>query len=360
MINVTKSYLPPLEEYIDHLKGIWQRVHLTNGGPLVMELEDQLRQYFQNPNFLFMGNGTIAIQIAIKALELKGEILTTPFSYVATTTSILWENCTPVFVDIEPETLTINADLIESFITNSTTAILATHVYGVPCDVEKIKKIAEKHHLKIIYDAAHSFGVKYKGTHLVNFGDVSTLSFHATKLFHTVEGGAILSNDSELLKKMYLYRSFGHTGNDYYSIGINGKNSEIHAAMGLCILPKIEYLIEKRKNISALYDDELFKNNLIIKPVIRENTEYNFAYYPVIFHSEKALLKVCEALNKENIFPRRYFYPSLNELPYLQNQNACKVSEDISLRVLCLPIYDSLSDQEVQMISEIILRALQQ
>ncbi|MCX6210264.1 MAG: aminotransferase class I/II-fold pyridoxal phosphate-dependent enzyme, partial [Bacteroidetes bacterium] len=196
MINVTKSFLPPIEEYKKLLDGIWNRAHLTNNGPLVVELEQKIKNYLNVPHFFFLNNGTIAIQIAIKALELKGEIITTPFSYVATTSSIVWENCEPVFVDIEPTTLTIDATKIEAAITPNTTAILATHVYGIPCNVELIETIANKHNLKVIYDAAHAFGVEYKGKGLLNYGDVSTLSFHATKLFHTVEGGGVTANNA--------------------------------------------------------------------------------------------------------------------------------------------------------------------
>ncbi|HLP19244.1 MAG TPA: aminotransferase class V-fold PLP-dependent enzyme, partial [Chitinophagales bacterium] len=241
MIPVTKSFLPPLEDYNKLLQGIWQRVHLTNNGPLLLELEGKLKSYLTSKHFIFLNNGTSAIQIAIKGLDLKGEIITTPFSYVATTSSIVWENCKAVFADIEEETLTIDANKIEALITPKTSAILATHVYGIPCNIEKIEKIAKKHNLKVIYDAAHAFGVKYHGQALTNYGDASTLSFHATKLFHTTEGGALITNDEDAAHRFSYMRNFGHKGQeDFWGLGINAKNSEFHAAMGLCVFPHIE------------------------------------------------------------------------------------------------------------------------
>ena len=234
MIPVTKSFLPPIEDYIEYLKQIWDSNQLTNNGPLVKELEQKLKEYFDVKHLFFVSNGTIAEQIAIKAADLKGDIITTPFSYVATTSSIVWEGCQPVFVDIDPQTLCMNPDLIEDAITEKTTGIIPTHVYGIPCDVEKIQEIAEKHSLKVIYDAAHTFGGKYKGKSIASYGDISFLSFHATKVFHTVEGGAIITNDDELAHKISYMRNFGHNGpEDFWGVGINGNNSEFHAAMGL-------------------------------------------------------------------------------------------------------------------------------
>jgi dTDP-4-amino-4,6-dideoxygalactose transaminase len=353
MINVTKSYLPPIEEYQKYLSQIWESSWLTNQGPLAQELEFKLKEKLGVKNLLFVSNGTIAIQLAIKALDLKGEIITTPFSYVATTTSILWENCTPVFADIDPETCCINPLQIESLITKKTSAILATHVYGIPCDVDSIAEIAKKHNLKIIYDGAHAFGVKYKTKSVFEHGDISTLSFHATKLFHTVEGGAIIVQDDELYKKILLYRSFGHIGDDYYSIGINGKNSEFHAAMGLCNLPYIDDIITRRKTIAARYLSNL-KTLPLAFPEIPESVEYNYAYFPIFFQDEKELLTVREKLSLQNINTRRYFYPSLNKLPYINSINNCPVSEDIAKRVLSLPFYPQLTFEEVDWICSLI------
>ena len=235
MINVTKTFLPPLDEYIKYLEKIWETHWVTNQGPLAEDLESKLKEYLNVKNLLLVSNGTIALQLAIKALNLKDEIITTPYSYVATTNSILWENCTPVFCDIENKTFCIDADKIEKLINENTSAILATHVYGFPCDVVKIKSLADKYNLKVIYDGAHAFGVNYKNQSLLNFGDISTVSFHATKIFHTIEGGAVITNEDKLNEKLFLYRAFGHLDDEYFSIGINGRTSEFHAAMG-CLL----------------------------------------------------------------------------------------------------------------------------
>lgn len=348
-INVTKPSLPDFNEYTNYLKGIWERNHLTNRGPLVIDLESQLKKFLDVDHLLFVSNGTIAIQIAIKALEMKGEIITTPFSYVATTTSILWENCTPVFVDIDPETFCIDASKIEAAITPKTSGIIATHVYGFPCDVERIDQIAKKHKLKVIYDAAHAFGVNYKGKSILSYGDVSTLSFHATKIFHTVEGGAIVSNDRKMDETIFHYHAFGHIGDDYYRLGVNAKNSEVHAAMGLCNLPGIPGVIDKRRALADRYREELRSLPIEI-PQVPSSIDYNYAYFPVLFASEKTLLKVKAHLEQKGIFTRRYFYPSLNNLPYLKDMGACPVSEGISKRVVCLPFYQQLSDSEFSLI----------
>ena len=356
MIPVTKAYLPPLNEYQKYLEKIWETSHVTNLGPLVKELESKLKAYLGVKHLFFVTNGTVAIQIAIKALELKGEIITTPFSYVATTASIQWEGCKPVFADIEPRSFTIDSSLIEEKITAKTSAILATHVYGIPCDVEAIQKIAAKYKLKIIYDAAHAFGVNHRGTSVLNHGDVSTMSFHATKLFHTGEGGAIITNNDGLARKISYLMNFGHKGQeDFWGLGINGKTSELHAAMGLCVLPRVKELISKRKKIFQYYDANLTEANLV-RPAILSETEYNYSYYPVLFASEELLLKSRQALNEKQIFPRRYFYPSLNKLNYVDNVNMT-VAEDISKRVLCLPLYHDLSEPELKMIAGSIINA---
>lgn len=287
MIPVTKPFMPPKKEYEDYLKGIWEREYITNNGPLVRQLEAKLKEYLNTKNVLFTSNGTIALQIAIKALDLKGEIITTPFSYVATTSSIVWEGCTPVFVDIEPNTLNINPALIEASITEKTSGILATHVFGNPCDIDSIKSIADKYNLKVIYDAAHCFGSLYKDKSVFEYGDISTASFHATKLFHTVEGGGIFSDDDELIQKMEYMRNFGHAGfGKFNGIGINGKNSEFHAAMGLCNLNFMNEVLEKRKHQCLRYDDLL--QNIPLKRISIENDAlWNYSYYPVIFNTRK-------------------------------------------------------------------------
>ena len=349
MINVTQTFLPPIEEYVALLQDVWESKWLTNRGKLVQRLETKLKQYLGVKHLLAVNNGTFALQVAIKALDLKGEIITTPFSYVATVSSIVWENCTPVFVDIDADFLTIDETKIEAAITEKTSAILATHVYGNPCNVEAIEDIARRHNLKVIYDAAHCFGVKYKGESLLNWGDVSTLSFHATKLFHTGEGGGVVCNDDELADKIFNLHNFGHNGpEDFYGLGVNGKISELQAAMGLAVFPYIDKIICKRRQLVAQYNDFLAATP-IRQINIREGTEWNYSYYPVIFDTEEKLLSAQLTLNKENIFPRRYFYPSLNTLPYVANHN-CPVAFSVSHNILCLPIFHNLSIDDVEII----------
>ncbi|TVP43483.1 MAG: aminotransferase class I/II-fold pyridoxal phosphate-dependent enzyme, partial [Mongoliibacter sp.] len=237
MIPVTKPFSPPIEEYKKYIDEIWERNWYTNNGPLVNQLEKDLKQYLGVSEVAFVSNGTIAIQIALKALGIHKKVITTPFSYVATTSSLVWEGCEPVFADIDSNTLNIDPLKIEELIDEDTQAILATHCFGNACEIDQIEKIAHKHGLKVIYDAAHCFGTKYKGESIFNFGDISTTSFHATKLFHTIEGGAIFSGNKELRKKVSFLRNFGHDGPEKFNgVGINGKNSEFHAAMGLCNL----------------------------------------------------------------------------------------------------------------------------
>ena len=359
IINVTKIYLPPIKEYTKCLKGIWGREWVTNNGLLVKELEAKLKKYLGVKHLFFVSNGTIALQIAIKSLRLKKEIITTPFSFVATTSSIVWENCKPIFVDINPDTLNIDTNKIEKAITKNTEAILVTHLYGNPCNIEKITRITKKYNLKIIYDAAHAFGVKYKNKALASYGDISILSFHATKIFHTIEGGAIITNNDKLAEKIKYMRNFGiQDQENFCGLGINGKNSEFHAAMGLCILPKIKQLIKSRKETSKLYDKLLInKGSNIKKPKINTNTAYNYAYYPILLPSEKILLKIKTKLNEKYIFSRRYFYPSLNKLNYVKYK-PMKVTEDISKRILCLPTYYQLEKKKILQISDIINNCL--
>lgn len=352
-VNVTKSFLPPLEEYQQQISRVWENGQLTNQGPLLREFESKAKNYLTVENFHFVSNGTIALQIALRALDItQGEIITTPFSYVATTSAILWERCTPVYVDIEPDTFCIDPAKIEAAITPDTKAIMAVHVFGYPCDTEAIQLIADKHNLKVIYDAAHAFGVLYEGKSLLDQGDISTCSFHATKPFHTIEGGCVIAKDEAVSDKLELIKRFGHHGDEHYMLGINAKTSEFHAAMGLCNLGYIEEIIKDRQKVTAWYDEQL--QGAVQRPQINNEVRYNNAYYPVLFNSEAALLDVFEKLNAENIFPRRYFYPSLNTLPYLQNSQACPISEDISSRIACLPLYADLDEAVVRRICEII------
>lgn len=356
MIPVTKPFLPPKEDYENYLKGIWQRQWLTNMGPLASELEMKLKDHLKVNHLLFVTNGTVALQMAIKVLDLKGEIITTPFSFVATTSSIVWEGCTPVFVDIDKDTLNIDASKIEAAITENTSAILATHVYGNPCDVIKIEKIALKHNLKVIYDGAHAFGVQVSGKSIFDYGDISTCSLHATKLYHSIEGGLVITKDANLLKKLAYMRNFGFDGPEAFAeLGLNGKNSEFHAAMGLANLKFINEIHTSRKGITERYDEKL-KNLKAKKPIWSAIASENYAYYPIIFETQELMLKCMEQLKGYEIFTRRYFYPSLaSTLPYLTSKKL-EITDDIASRILCLPLYYHLTTEEVDLICRLMLR----
>jgi dTDP-4-amino-4,6-dideoxygalactose transaminase len=353
LITVTKTFLPSIEEYNSYLKRAWDKEWLTNRGELTLELEEKLKTHLDVPHIIITNNGTIPLQIALKLFGNGGEIITTPFSYVATSAAILWENCKPVFVDIHPEYLTIDETKIEVAITPKTTAILATHVFGNPCHVTKIEAIAKKHNLKVIYDAAHCFGVNYNNKSVFNYGDVSTCSFHATKIFHTGEGGAMFCNDKDVYHKLFYSHNFGHNGPlDFHGLGINAKISELQSAMGLAVFDNISSIFSERKKVVDFYNDSLdFSNLKALK--IRENTEWNYSYFPVIFNSEEILLKVQSELLKEKIIPRRYFYPSLNTINYI-NGEKMPVSESIAARILCLPLYVGLSNADLEKITHII------
>lgn len=353
MINVTKTFFPPLEEYQKQLQRIWLNEWLTNRGELVIELEEKLKNYLSVDHILVTNNGTIPIQIALKLLGNGGEIITTPFSYVATSAAIVWEHCTPVFVDIHPEYLTIDETKIEAAITEKTTAILATHVFGNPCNVEVIENIAKKHNLKVIYDAAHAFGVTYNGISIFEYGDVSTCSFHATKLFHTGEGGALFTKDAELQHQLFYSHNFGHNVPlAFHGLGVNGKISELQAAMGLAVLPHMETILTERKRVVGFYIQNLNLDKIQTLK-IRENTQWNYSYFPVVFKDEATLLQVQKDLNAQNIFPRRYFYPSLNNIDYLGGQKM-PVSESIASRVLCLPLFKELIENDLVQIVKIL------
>lgn len=344
MINVTKTFLPPIAEYQQHLQRAYDNNWLTNRGELVLELEQKLKKYLDVPHIIATNNGTTPLQIALKLLGKQGEIITTPFSYVATTAAIVWEYCTPVFVDIHPDYLTIDETKIEAAITPKTTAILATHVFGNPCHVEAIEAIAAKYNLKVIYDGAHAFGVQYKGKSIFEYGDISSCSFHATKLFHTGEGGAIFTTDEQLKHQLFYSHNFGHNGPlAFHGLGINAKMSELQAAMGLAVLPYMNTIIAKRKKVVDYYNRHLDFSKL--KPLkIRDNSSWNYSYYPVIFKTEEQLLEVEQKLRTNNIIPRRYFYPALNTIEYANGKHM-PVAESIASRVMCLPLYDTLEEK---------------
>lgn len=355
MINVTKTFFPPLEEYHAQLQRVWDNQWLTNRGALVQELETKLADYLtlQESKMILMNNGTIPIQIALKLLAKGGEVITTPFSYVATTSAIVWENCTPVFVDIHPENLTIDETKIEAVITDKTTCILATHVFGNPCNIEAIEAIAQKYKLKVIYDAAHCFGVTYQGKSIFEYGDISTCSFHATKLFHTGEGGALFTKDSELFHQCFYSHNFGHDGPlAFHGLGINGKISELQAAMGLSVLPYMPTILQARAAVVDLYDSHLDFDK-VQKMKLREHTQWNYSYYPILFKEEATLLKVQKELNEAQIFPRRYFYPSLNTVPFVRQQKM-DVSENLSSNIICLPLFVGIEKNIIKEIVKII------
>ena len=355
MIPVTKSFLPKLEDYITFVKEAFDKEWLTNRGALALNLEARIIEYLEAPPMFLTNNGTIPLQIALKSLGLNGQVITTPFTYVATTSAIVWENCTPVFVDIHPDYLTIDESKIEDAITDETTCILATHVFGNPCNISEIDRIAQKYGLNVIYDAAHCFGVKYCGKSIFSYGDVSTCSFHATKIFHTGEGGAVFCEEKDLFRKLYSSHNFGHDGPySFNGVGINGKISELQAAMGLSVLPYIEFIISERKYLVGIYD-MLLDFTKLRKMTLRASTLWNYSYYPIIFNSEELLLNTELALNELDIYPRRYFYPSLNKLSYVK-ESKMPISESVSSRILCLPLYVGLSAESLEKISKIVNR----
>ena len=356
MINVTETYLPDEKKIMDMFGPLWKTKFITNRGPYVRQLENELKNRFKNPNVLITTNGTLALQMAIRLLP-RGEIITTSFSYIATTSSIMWEGYTPVFVDINPINFNIDVNKIEKAITSSTRAILATHVFGIPCNIGAIDSIAKKFQLKVIYDAAHCFDVRYKDESIFSFGDISICSFHATKLFHTAEGGGIWCNDKSMLDKVFKMHNFGHDGPTRIStIGINGKIDEFRAILGLSILDDIESLIDKRKGVYDIYIDQL--NSTKLQFINLETTfKWNYSYFPVVFEAEKTLLRVMRELNKSEIYPRRYFYPALNTLPFYP-YTKMEVSESISKRILCLPFHHNLDIFQLEKVIKIINKNL--
>lgn len=353
IVNITKTFLPPIKSYFKYIEKIWDSNQLTNQGPLLKQFETKLKKYLHVRHLHFVTNGTLALQLSIKALGIEdGEIITTPFSHVATTLSILWERCKPVFVDIEMDSFCIDADKIEKKITKKTKAILAVHIFGFPCNVEKIEAIAKKHGLKVIYDGAHAFGVKYKGKFLLDHGDISICSFHATKIFHTAEGGCIIPRSKKNDEELEIKKKSGYRGDNHCGLGTNAKASEFQAAMGLCNLEYVDEIIGSRKRIFDLYDKLL--GDTFARPKFAQGLEYNYSNYPIVFDSENEMKKAISKLNKENIFPKRYFYPSLNTLSYLKKRQKCPNSEYLSSRVLCLPLFGDLKKSKVERICKVV------
>ncbi len=356
-IYVTMPTLAPLEEVNELMKGIWASGIMTHNGPLVQRFEKECAAKLGVPNMVSCVNGTIALQMAIRALKLKGEIITTPFTFIATISSIIWEGCTPVFVDIDPETLCIDPKKIEEKITYHTVGIMPVHVFGNSCDIEAIGAIAKKHNLKVIYDACHSVGVDYKGQSVFNYGDISVTSFHATKMLNTTEGGGCFTQDKELDEKLRRIRFFGFENHaDIVEDGTNGKMTEVHAAVGLANLKYLDAALADRKR-KYLY----YKEKLSVIPGLsfqKINEGCNYSYFPVIFPDEATLLKVQAKLQENSIFPRRYFYPSVNTFTRLVPYTPMPISEDIASRILCLPLYFTLADDDIERIIQIIVNAI--
>ena len=357
MINVTKTYLPNKDKYKKYIDEIYTNGWVTNNGPLVKLLEKRLAEYLGVKNMVLVSNGTVALEIAYRVLGIKGDVITTPFSFVATTSSLVTNGLSPIFSDIDAKTLNLEANNIENRITKNTSAIVPVHVFGNGCEVEKIDAIAKKNDLKVIYDAAHAFGVEYKGESILNYGDISTLSFHATKLFHSIEGGALIINDDNLVKKARYLINFGIKNEESIpELGTNAKMNEFEAAMGLCMLDEIEIVTTARKKVFELYERELLGKVQLQE--MNEHVTLNHSYFPIVLESEIQLLKVQKALNEHDVYPRRYFYPSLDTLCYIKPKQFMSNSRDISPKILCLPIYPNLDLSDVKIICDIIKKSL--
>jgi dTDP-4-amino-4,6-dideoxygalactose transaminase len=347
-----------MSEFAAYLAQILSLRHFTNHGPFVERLEAALKTRLSVPHLALCANGTLALQIALRAAGLAGKkVITTPFSYVATVSALLWEGCTPVFADIDEETLCLSPRAVSEKITPDVVGILPVHIYGNACDLDAFDTLTKEAHATLIYDGAQCFGSAYNGRSLLDYGDYATCSFHATKVFHTAEGGCVVAHTPEAVEAITLLRAFGHRGDAHYRLGINAKLSELHAALGLALLGGVEENIAARGKIRAVYD-ALLPSRGLRRPVLKKGLEYNHAYYPVIFDDEKTLLRAVERLNAENIFPRRYFYPALNTLPYLEEAQACPVAESVSRRILCLPLYPGLEVASVERISDILKNCL--
>jgi len=361
-IYVTQPFLPPLEEFIPYLEEIWKSKWLTNAGPFHQKLEAALAEYLGVGHLALFANGTLALVTALQALRITGEVITTPFSFVATAHSLLWNGIKPAFVDIHPETFNLDPEKIEAAITPHTTAIMPVHVYGKPCDVEKIQKIADIYGLKVIYDAAHAFGVNYKGESLLKHGDLSTLSFHATKVFNTFEGGAIVCPDAKTKKRLDDLKNFGYADEvTVIAPGINAKMNELQAAFGLLQLKHVDKEIDRRREIDAQYREQLSSVTGISCPPLPADTIYNHAYFLILIEKEYPLSRdeLNDKLRQHGIFARRYFYPLISEFPMYRGlpsaaQSNLPIARKAADQVLCLPIYPALENESVARIVSII------
>lgn len=361
-IYVTKTRLPESESFSRCCQDIFQRAWLTNNGQCVQELEHVLAEYLGVSHVLACNNGTTALMLAIQCAGLAGKkVAVTPYTYVATLSALLWLRCTPVFVDIDPDTLCLSSErLCARFQEEPDIAgVLPVHIYGLPCDVESLDAVCREYGAVLIYDAAQAFGSRYNGKSLLDYGDYSICSFHATKIFHTAEGGCVISHSADRHKALALARAFGHVNDTHYTLGINAKMSELHAAMGLCLLPGTDVEIARRREAHATYD--AFLDGLPLqRPAMREGLDWNNAYYPVLLPDEACRVRVEQELTAQDIYPRRYFYPALNTLPYLNAtwRTVCPVAEDAARRVLCLPMYGELEDDAMERAARALRAAL--
>jgi len=364
-VFVTQPSLPPLEEFIPYLKNIWESKILTNNGPFHQQFEKELAEYLGVKYISLFANGTLALVTALQALRITGEVITTPFSFVATTHALWWNNIKPVFVDIEPEYFTLDPEKIEAAITPQTTAILPVHVYGNPCRVDAIQKIADTYGLKVIYDAAHAFGVTVNGQSILNFGDLSILSFHATKIFNTFEGGAIICHDEKTKQRIDFLKNFGFADEvTVVAPGINAKMNEFQAALGIVQLRHVDEYIEKRKAIAEFYRKELndIKGIRVLHDI--EGVRHSYTYFPILINEKeygKRRDEVYEMLKKHNIYGRRYFYPLISQFPAYKGLASAKIenlfiAERVSKQVLCLPIYPELRAQNIENLIALLYR----
>jgi len=362
-IYVTQPALPPLEEFTEYLKKIWDSKILTNNGPFHQQFEKELAQYLGVKYLSLFSNGTLALVTALQALRITGEVITTPFSFVATTHALWWNNIKPVFVDIEPEYFTLDPDKIEAAITPQTTAIMPVHVYGNPCKVDAIQKIADTYGLKVIYDAAHAFGVTINGQSILNFGDLSVLSFHATKVFNTFEGGAIVCHDEKTKQRIDFLKNFGFADEiTVVAPGINAKMNEFQAALGIVQLKHVDEYIEKRKQIAELYRKELSKIKGIRVLNDIEGVRHSYTYFPILIDEKeygKSRDDVYEMLKKHNIYGRRYFYPLISQFPTYRglpsaNAENLAIANYVTYQIICLPFYSELNHNKIDYIIKLL------
>ncbi len=364
-IFVTEPFLPPLAEFTPYLEEIWASGHLTNSGPMHRRLEEALTEYLQVPAVSLFSNGTLALITALQSLEIKGEVITTPYSFVATAHSILWNNLIPVFVDIDRVTLNLNPEKVEAAITRDTVAILPVHCYGIPCDTASIGAIAARHGLKVIYDAAHAFGVNDEGGSVLRHGDLSIVSFHATKVFNTFEGGAIICPDMSTKRKIDSLKNFGITDEtNVQSVGMNAKMSEVNAAFGLLQLNYLGEVLDRRKTVDSVYR-EILKDvpGMTCLPT-HQTVRSNYSYFPVLVGPEYPVRRddLYEKLKREGVFARRYFYPLISSFPMYSNLASADagnlpVANEAARRVLCLPIFPGLELSDIQRVTDIIRTA---